>query len=83
VISIDEESPYSRTPLHWKLQTSWGEVLCSDDKVYLVEEWVGVLEGDSLLPFVVFQAFTSFSLGYNEGGVWVGHPKFCGRFSVE
>ncbi len=62
VISIDEESPYSRTPLHWKLQTSWGEVLCSHDKIYLVKEWVGVFEGDSLLPFAVFQAFNSFSL---------------------
>jgi hypothetical protein len=52
VISMDEESPYARTPLHWKLQTSRGEVLCSHDKVYLVKEWVGIFEGDSLLPLL-------------------------------
>jgi hypothetical protein len=82
VTSIDEESPYSKIPLHWKLQTSWGEVLCSHDKVYLVKEWVGVFEGDSLLPFVVFQSFNSFSLGYNEGVHGLDTPNIVEGFQL-
>lgn len=59
-----------------------GEVLCSHDKVYPVKEWVGVFEGDSLLPFVVFQDFNSFSLGYNEGVHGLDTPNFVEGFQL-